>query len=187
MGNELKAVERESLEIELRRALEQKEFVLHYQPKVNIDSGHITGVEALIRWQQPDRRLVPPLQFIPIAEECGLIVEIGRWVLREACTQACEWKNADFPPLRIAVNLSAVEFRHADLVTNVRKIFSETNMDPRCIEFELTESVLMDNADEASSVLKQIKALGVNLAIDDFGMGYSSELYRQPLNLKKTS
>jgi diguanylate cyclase (GGDEF)-like protein/PAS domain S-box-containing protein len=183
----LKAVERQSLGRELRRALEQEEFVLHYQPKVNIDSGHITGVEALLRWQQPDQGLVPPLQFIPIAEECGLIVEIGRWVLREACTQACEWKNAGFPPLRIAVNVSAVEFRRADFVANVRKIFSETNVDPQWIEFELTESVLLDGADEATSVLKQIKSLGVHLAIDDFGMSYSSlgYLHQYPIDVLK--
>ena len=107
----LKAVERQSLEGSLRRALEREEFLLHYQPKVNLDTGEIAGVEALIRWEHPDRGLVPPSQFVPIAEDCGLILQIGRWVLREACRQARAWQNAGLPPLPIAVNVSAVEFR----------------------------------------------------------------------------
>jgi len=111
-----KAVERQSLEGELRRALERKEFLLHYQPKVNLDTDEITGVEALIRWQQPGRGLVPPSQFVPIAEDCGLIVQIGRWVLREACRQTRAWQDAGLPPLPIAVNVSAIEFREKGFV-----------------------------------------------------------------------
>src|ERR1700687_2298671 len=122
----VKAVERQSLEGSLRRALEREEFLLHYQPKVNLETGEITGIEALIRWQQPDRGLVPPSQFVPIAEDCGLILQIGRWVLREACGQARAWRDAGLPPMRIAVNVSAVEFRDQDFVNGVRTVLSET-------------------------------------------------------------
>src|ERR1700737_1927019 len=127
----LKAVERQSLESSLRRALERQEFLLHYQPKVNLDTGEITGVEALVRWQQPDRGLVPPAQFVPVAEDCGLILPIGRWVLREACRQARAWQDAGLPPLPIAVNVSAVEFRDEGFVQSVRTILAETGLEAR--------------------------------------------------------
>jgi len=182
-----KAVERQSLEGSLRRALERAEFLLHYQPTVNLDTGEITGVEALIRWQQPDRGLVPPSQFIPVAEDCGLIVQIGRWVLREACRQARAWQHAGLPPLPVAVNVSAVEFRHKHFVEGVRAILSETGLEARYLELELTEGVLMADAESTSAILQELKTMGVHLAVDDFGTGYSSLSYlRQfPIDILK--
>lgn len=173
----LKAVERQSLEGSLRRALEREEFLLHYQPKVNLESGEITGIEALIRWQQPERGLVPPSQFVPIAEDCGLILPIGRWVLREACRQARAWQDAGLPPLPIAINVSAVEFRDKDFVESVRTILSETGLEARYLELELTEGVLMEDAESSAYVLRELKKMGVQLAVDDFGTGYSSLSY----------
>src|SRR6202790_2879883 len=173
----LRAVERQSLESNLRRALEREEFLLHYQPKVDLDTGEITGVEALIRWQQPDRGLVPPAQFVPIAEDCGLIVDIGRWAMREACRQARSWQDAGLPPLSIAVNVSAVEFRDKGFVEGVRTILADTDLEARYLELELTEGVLMENAESTASVLQELKAMGVRLAVDDFGTGYSSLSY----------
>ena len=173
----LKAVERQSLEGSLRRALERKEFLLHYQPKVNLNTGEITGVEALVRWQQPDRGLVPPAQFVPVAEDCGLILPMGRWVLREACRQARAWQDAGLPPLPIAVNVSAVEFRDKGFVESVRSILSETGLDARYLELELTEGVLMGEAESTACVLQELKTMGVHLAVDDFGTGYSSLSY----------
>jgi diguanylate cyclase (GGDEF)-like protein/PAS domain S-box-containing protein len=172
-----KAVERQFLEGSLRRALEREEFLLHYQPKVNLDTGEITGVEALVRWQQPDRGLIPPAQFVPIAEDCGLIVKIGRWVLREACRQGRAWQDAGLPPLPIAVNVSAVEFRHKDFVESVRTILSETGLEARYLELEVTEGVLMDDAESTASILRELKMMGVHLAVDHFGTGYSSLSY----------
>jgi diguanylate cyclase (GGDEF)-like protein len=173
----LKAVERQSLESSLRRALEREEFLLHYQPKVNLDTVEITGVEALVRWQQPDRGLVPPSQFVPIAEDCGLILQIGRWVLREACRQARAWQDAGLPPLPIAVNVSAVEFRDKGFVQGVRTILAETGLEARYLELELTERVLMGDVESTASVLQELKMMGIHLAVDDFGTGYSSLSY----------
>jgi len=183
----VKAVERQSVEGSLRRALERQEFLLHYQPKVNLDTGEITGVEALIRWQQPDRGLVLPSQFVPIAEDCGLIIQIGHWVLREACRQARAWQNAGLRPLPIAVNVSAVEFREKGFVEGVRAILSETGLEARYLELELTEGVLMEDAESTASVLQELKRMGVHLAVDDFGTGYSSLSYlRQfPIDILK--
>jgi diguanylate cyclase (GGDEF)-like protein/PAS domain S-box-containing protein len=173
----LKAVKRQSLESSLRCALEREEFLLHYQPKVNLDTGEITGVEALIRWQQPDRGLVPPSQFVPIAEDCGLILPIGRWVLREACRQARAWQDAGLPPVPIAVNVSASEFCDSGFVEGVRRILAETGLEARYLELELTERVLMEDAESTASVLQELKMMGVHLAVDDFGTGYSSLSY----------
>jgi diguanylate cyclase (GGDEF)-like protein/PAS domain S-box-containing protein len=173
----LKSVERQSLEASLRFALEREEFLLDYQPKVNLETGEITGVEALIRWQPPNRGLVPPAQFVPIAEDCGLIIPIGRWVMREACRQARAWQDAGLPPLPIAVNVSAVEFRDRGFVEGVRKILSETGLPAQYLELELTEGVLMKDAESATSVLLELKAMGIHLAVDDFGTGYSSLSY----------
>src|SRR6202521_560010 len=173
----LRAVERQSLEGSLRRAIEREEFLLHYQPKVNLDTGEITGVEALIRWQQPDRGLVPPAQFVPIAEDCGLIVQIGRWALHEACRQAREWQDAGLPFKRISINVSAVEFRDKGFVEAVRTILSETGFEARYLDFELTEGVLMEDAESTASVLQALKRMGIHLAVDDFGTGYSSLSY----------
>jgi diguanylate cyclase (GGDEF)-like protein/PAS domain S-box-containing protein len=173
----LKIVERQSMESALRRALEQKEFLLHYQPVVNLGTGEITGVEALIRWQQPDRELIPPSLFVPVAEECDLIVPIGRWVLHEACKQARAWQDAGLRYLRVAVNVSAVEFREPGFVDGVRAILSETGLEARYLELELTEGVLMENAKSSAAVLDELKTMGIHLAVDDFGTGYSSLSY----------
>ena len=183
----LKAVERQSLEASLRRALEREEFLLHYQPKVTLETGQIAGVEALIRWQQPDRGLVPPSRFVPIAEDCGLILKIGRWVLREACRQARAWQDVGLTPVPIAVNVSAVEFRSKGFVEGVWTALSETGLDPRYLELELTERVLMEDAESTASVLQSLKRMGVRLAVDDFGTGYSSLSYlRQfPIDILK--
>jgi diguanylate cyclase (GGDEF)-like protein/PAS domain S-box-containing protein len=183
----LRAVERQSLEGSLRRALEREEFLLHYQPKVNLDTGEITGVEALIRWQQPERGLVPPAQFVPVAEDCGLIIQIGRWVLREACWQMRAWQDAGLPLLPLAVNVSAVEFRDESFVEGLRAILSETGLQARYLELELTEGVLMEHAESTAAVLQQLKMMGVHLVVDDFGTGYSSLSYLQqfPIDVLK--
>jgi diguanylate cyclase (GGDEF)-like protein/PAS domain S-box-containing protein len=183
----LKAVERQSLEGSLRAALERQEFLLHYQPKLNLVTGKITGVEALLRWRHPDRGFVPPSQFVRIAEDCGLIVPIGRWALREACRQARAWQDANLAFKRVSVNLSAVEFRHWDFVESVRTILSESGLEGRYLDIELTERILMEHADSAASVLPKLKMMGVHLAVDDFGTGYSSLSYlRQfPIDILK--
>jgi len=173
----LKAVERQILESSLRRALDREEFVLHYQPKVSLDTGDITGVEALVRWQQPEKGLVTPSQFVPVAEDCGLILPIGRWVMREACRQAHSWHSAGLSLLPIAVNVSAVEFRNRNFVQGVRSVLLETGLDPRYLELELTEGVLMEDAESTTLVLQELKMMGVHLAVDDFGTGYSSLSY----------
>jgi len=173
----VRAVERQSLEAHLRRALERREFVLHYQSKTNLETGAISGAEALIRWLHPERGLLPPAQFVPIAEDCGIIVPIGRWVLREACRQARGWQAAGLPPVPVAVNISALEFRHKDFLAGVRAILAETELEPCYLELEVTESVLMQDVESTGVVLKALKSMGVLLAIDDFGTGYSSLNY----------
>jgi diguanylate cyclase (GGDEF)-like protein len=172
-----RALQRHSIEAGLRRALERQEFVLHYQPKINLLSGAITGVEALIRWQHPERGLVPPGQFVPIAEDCGLILPMDRWVLREACRQAQAWRQSGLPPITVAVNTSALEFRAQDFLENIRATLEDTGLEPRYLELELTESLLMHNAESTNSVLRALADWGVKLAIDDFGTGYSSLSY----------
>ncbi len=169
----VRAVERQSIEESLRRALERQEFALHYQPKVNLRSGEITGAEALIRWTHPVRGLIPPAQFIPVAEDCGMILPIGNWVLREACQQARAWADAGLPLRSIAVNISAVELRDESFPEVVFAILKETGLDPRTLELELTESVLMKHAESTEIILKRLRAKGVQLAVDDFGTGYS--------------
>jgi diguanylate cyclase (GGDEF)-like protein/PAS domain S-box-containing protein len=173
----VRAVERQFLEGSLRRALSRHEFVLHYQPKINLTSGAITGVEALLRWHHPERGLIPPALFVPIAEDCGLIVPIGRWVLREACRQARAWIDAGLSPLPVAVNISAIEFQSKDFLEGVRAILEQTRLDPCYLELELTESVLMRDAEFTAPALSALKTVGVRLAIDDFGTGYSSLSY----------
>ncbi len=183
----VRAVERQSLEGSLSRALERHEFVLHYQPKINLEKGAITGAEALIRWLHLDRGLIPPAQFVPIAEDTGLLLPIGRWVLHEACRQARAWLDAGLRPVPVAVNISAVEFRDKGFLEGVRAILKDTRLEPRYLELELTESVLMQHADSAASVLQALKAMGVQLAVDDFGTGYSSLSYlrRFPIDTLK--
>jgi diguanylate cyclase (GGDEF)-like protein/PAS domain S-box-containing protein len=173
----IRAVERQFIESRLRLALERKEFVLHYQPKVNLATGKITGVEALIRWQHPEWGMVMPERFISIAEDCGLIVPTGRWVVREACRQARQWTDAGIDPGSIAVNISALEFRRKDFFDSVRTILNDTGLSPHCLQLEITESVLMRDVDASTAILRRFKDLGVQLAVDDFGTGYSSLSY----------
>jgi diguanylate cyclase (GGDEF)-like protein/PAS domain S-box-containing protein len=182
-----RAFERQSVESSLRRALERSELVLHYQPKLNLETGTVAGVEALVRWNHPDRGLVPPASFIPIAEECGFIVPIGRWVLRQACLQAKSWIDAGLPAMRMAINISAVELRAKDFATAVRDVLNETGLDPNYLELELTETFLMQDSKATALVLHAIKALGVHLTLDDFGTGYSSLSYlkRFPIDTLK--
>ena len=182
-----KAMERLMLEGGLRRALEQREFLLHYQPRVDLRTGEITGMEALVRWQHPEKGLIPPLRFIPVAEETGLIVPLGEWVLRTACEQNKSWQRAGLKPVCVAVNLSACQFRHQDLVQVVADILKETDLDPGYLELEMTESLIMHNVEETIATLTRLKAMGVKLSIDDFGTGYSSLSYlkRFPIDMLK--
>jgi diguanylate cyclase (GGDEF)-like protein/PAS domain S-box-containing protein len=182
-----RATERQSMENALRHALERRELLLHYQPIMNLSTGAIAGVEALIRWQHPALGFVLPSQFIAIAEESGLIVPIGRWVLREACRQVKDWQDAGLPSFRLAVNISAVELRSTEFVANVETILAETGFDPGRLELELTETFLMQDSKSTASVLNSLKGLGLQLALDDFGTGYSSLSYmrRFPIDALK--
>jgi diguanylate cyclase (GGDEF)-like protein/PAS domain S-box-containing protein len=171
------ASERLALETNLRYALERGEFVLHYQPFVNALNGDITGMEALVRWQPIGRDLVYPDKFIPIAEETGLIVPLGEWVLRTACAQAFAWTKDGLPPIVMAVNLSGRQFQSGKIVSIVRAVLKETGLPAQQLELELTESIVMDQAEQAITTLDDLKAIGVRLAIDDFGTGYSSLAY----------
>jgi diguanylate cyclase (GGDEF)-like protein/PAS domain S-box-containing protein len=171
---DVEAVERESVAAQLRRALEGREFVLHYQQKRNLDTGAISGLEALIRWPHPERGLLPAVQFVRVAEDCGQIVPLGRWVLREVCRQARAWQQAGLAPMPVAVNISALEFRHKDFVAGVRTICAETGLNPRYLELEIAESVLMHDVEFTARVLRDLKSIGVLVAVDNFGTGYSS-------------
>lgn len=168
-----------SLESDLRHAIARNELVLHYQPQVSVASGRTIGVEALIRWQHPQRGLLSPAAFIRIAEESGLIIDIGNWVLREACRQQRAWALCHNPPLRMAINISAVQFRRRNFAENVRRIIQETGIDPCYIELELTENNAMHHADDVLNTLRELKCIGVKLAIDDFGTGFSNLSYLQ--------
>ncbi len=165
------------VEAGLRRALERGEFVLHYQPKVDAPTGRVTGMEALIRWQHPERGLLAPGEFIAVAEDSGLIVPIGAWVLEEACRQARAWRDGGLPPLRLAVNLSPRQFRQKALVDRIGAVLDRTGFPAALLELEITESVLMDQDARVSEVFTGLKALGVSISIDDFGTGYSSLSY----------
>ncbi|ADI83323.1 putative bifunctional diguanylate cyclase/phosphodiesterase [Geobacter sulfurreducens] len=179
--------ERMALETSLHRAIRQHEFLLCYQPRVDLRTGRISGVEALVRWNHPEMGLVPPARFIPLAEETGLIVPIGEWVLRTACAQNKAWQDAGLPPLRMAVNLSARQFRQENLIQMVADALAETGLDPRWLELELTESLLMEQAEQSVSILRSLADMGIDIAVDDFGTGYSSLGYlkRFPItNLK---
>jgi diguanylate cyclase (GGDEF)-like protein/PAS domain S-box-containing protein len=181
------SIERLALETNLRRALEQNEFSLHYQAKVNFKTGVITGVEALLRWQSPVLGSVSPAQFIPLAEETGMIVPIGKWVMRTACAQNVAWQKEGLPPVGMSVNLSMRQLNDEGLVREIESVLRDTGMEPALLEFEVTESMIMHNAERAVKVLNTIKALGVRLAIDDFGTGYSSlaHLKRFPIDTLK--
>jgi diguanylate cyclase (GGDEF)-like protein len=172
-----RAVERQAIEEGLRRAIERREFALHYQPKVDLMTGAITGAEALLRWTHPTRGLISPTHFIPVAEDCGLILPIGAWVVHEACTQARAWKDAGLPAITVAVNVSAIQFRYESFLSELIAVLRKTSLDPRSLELELTESVLMKQTASAATILKTLRASGIRIAIDDFGTGYSSLSY----------
>ncbi len=176
-----------ALETRLRRAIEQQELCVFYQPQVDIASGRIVGAEALVRWQDPIDGLIPPLRFIPIAEETGLILAIGEWVLRETCRQGRFWLDAGLPPLTLAVNVSPHQFCRGDICAVVATVLSDTGFPPQQLELEITESGLMENQDNAAAILNSLRAQGVRLAIDDFGTGYSSLAYLKhfPLDMLK--
>jgi diguanylate cyclase (GGDEF)-like protein/PAS domain S-box-containing protein len=179
------AVERLTLESSLRLALDRKELFLMYQPQMNIATGKIIGLEALLRWQHPKLGLVPPDKFIRIAENCGLIVPIGEWVLSTACSQARKWQDEGLPAVSVAVNVSAVQFRQEDFCELIRRVLHETGLGPQYLELELTESLLLANADVMLSVVEELKAIGVTLAIDDFGTGYSNFNYLRQFQVSK--
>ncbi|WHS59256.1 EAL domain-containing protein [Pseudomonas sp. G2-4] len=174
-----RARQQQTIESGLRLALQHKEFVLHYQPKLDLTSGKVVGVEALVRWNRPDQGLIYPSDFIPVAEDSGLIVPLSQWVLQEACQQACRWQAQGMRPLILSVNISAIDFRQRGFVEGIARTLKETGFDPTQLELEITESVLMHNIDTTVATLKAIKQLGIRLAIDDFGTGYSSLSYLQ--------
>ncbi|SEC45221.1 bifunctional diguanylate cyclase/phosphodiesterase [Paenibacillus sp. GP183] len=181
------ASERLELEQELRKAVERNEFVLFYQPQLDFESGAITGVEALVRWQHPKRGMISPAEFIPLAEETGLIIPIGEWVLRTACRQNKEWQGAGFSPIRVAVNLSVYQFKQDNIINKVAEILNETGLNPIYLELEITESIAMQNPERIIITLEELKKLGIQISIDDFGTGYSSLSYLRdfPINRLK--
>ena len=182
-----RAVERLIIENNLRLALEKQQFILYYQPKVNLNTGQITGVEALLRWQHDEWGEIVPDIFVPVAEDTGLIIPIGRWVLRQACMQAKIWQGAGLQDITLAINISAQEFLQKDFVAGVRAILIETGLAAHFLELEITESVLMRDAECSKNILQQLKKMGIKLAVDDFGTGYSSLSYLQrfPIDVLK--
>lgn len=181
----VEAVDHLSMRNGLRRALERGEFVLHYQPQIDLASGALIGVEALIRWNHPDLGMVLPARFIPVAEDSALIVPIGEWVLREACRQAAIWQKAGIRGLVVAVNLSAIQFKRGNLEQSLIGAFEESGIDPRYLELELTESILISDTESVLATVKRLKVLGVKLSIDDFGTGYSSLSYLKRFQVDK--
>jgi len=194
----VQVIQRLQLETELQRALKsaqigQSEFEVHYQPIVALETDVISGFEALVRWRHPQRGLISPADFIPVAEQTGLIVPLDRWVLQEACRQMCVWREQygeryrDHPPLTISVNLSSKQFSHSDLTEQVERILRETGLPSEALKLEITESAIIENADSAVATLSKLQALGIQLSMDDFGTGYSSlgYLHRFPLNTLK--
>ena len=174
-----------AMENELRAALEKGQFVLHYQPKVDVASGTVVGMEALVRWNHPQKGMIWPSEFIPLAEETGLIVPLGKWVLYEACTQARHWHALGMADMAVAVNISGVQFQQRDLVDTVARVLAASGLDPRHLELEITESVVMQNASEAIVMLGELHRMGVSLSIDDFGTGYSSLNYLKRFPIDK--
>jgi len=177
--------EKVRLESDMHVALEQKQFELHYQPKVNTATGVMHGAEALLRWTHPEHGVIPPSKFIPIAEECGLIGALGAWVVREACRQARAWQLDGLPPLRIAVNISASQFRQGDIVSIIRDALDAVGLEARFLEIELTESVVMSDPEESIAILEKLSTMGVLVSIDDFGTGYSSMSYLRRFPIDK--
>lgn len=184
-GMDTSTQEKVRLEVDLRVALEQKQFELHYQPKVNTATGVVHGAEALLRWSHPTRGPISPAQFIPIAEESGLIGPIGAWVVREACRQARAWQLEGLAPLRVAVNLSASQFRQGDVVAMIRDALEDAGLEARFLEVELTESVVMSDPEESIAILEQLSTMGVLVSVDDFGTGYSSMSYLRKFPIDK--
>ncbi|MGE8187287.1 putative bifunctional diguanylate cyclase/phosphodiesterase [Pseudomonas sp. NPDC086278] len=182
-----RARDQQTIESGIRLALERDEFVLHYQPKLDLGTGEVVGAEALIRWLKPGDGWVYPSDFIGVAEDSGLIVPLSKWVLRQACRQACAWQAQGLPRLCMSVNVSAIDFRQRGFVEGIELVLEQTGLDPSLLELEITEGVLMQNVDTTVTALKRIKALGVRLAIDDFGTGYSSLSYlrRFPIDVLK--
>jgi diguanylate cyclase (GGDEF)-like protein len=178
-------LERLHLETSLRLALDKGQFLLHYQPQASLSCGKIVGAEALLRWQHPEWGLLAPGRFIPVAEDSGLIVPIGEWVLREACRQARAWQEAGLARLTVAVNLSALQFKRTDLMATVTRALAESGLAPECLELELTESILIQDVDSALRVVREMRDMGLKLSIDDFGTGYSSLSYLQKLAVDK--
>ncbi len=172
-----------SLEGHLRRAVERQEFQLHYQPKADLESGRVTGVEALLRWHRPGQGMVPPDRFIAVLEDTGLILQVGAWVIRSACEQLAAWDQQGLPPLRVAVNLSARQFRHLYLASLVEDTLRENGIEPDRLEIELTESLLMEDTEATRNLLASFARMGVRLAIDDFGTGHSSLAYLRRFNV----
>jgi EAL domain-containing protein (putative c-di-GMP-specific phosphodiesterase class I) len=189
-GMHTQLVERMQLETDLRRALDAGELFLHYQPTIDLASGQIVGAEALARWNHPTRGLVPPSEFIPLAEASGLIQRLGAWVLREACRQAAEWQQANprrDRPLTLSVNLSGKQLQHAQVIDDVAVALRDSGLPPASLVLEMTESILLDDSETVLDILRQLKELGARLAIDDFGTGYSSlsYLHRFPVDILK--
>ncbi|MEW6520511.1 MAG: EAL domain-containing protein [Thermodesulfobacteriota bacterium] len=182
-----RAMEKLSIETDLKKAVERKELLLYYQPQVDLQTGRLAGVEALVRWLHPRLGMVPPSLFIPIAEETGLIVEVGEWVLQEACRQAVLWQRAGLVPVRMGVNISSLQFKQQGLAALVDQVLQQTGLAAGCLELELTESAIMQNVSQVNQTLIELKELGVNLSVDDFGTGYSSMSYlkRFPLDTLK--
>ena len=183
----IKALKRLRLEGKLRRALERSEFEVHYQPQLDVRSGKVVGMEALVRWRHPEQGLISPIEFIPLAEDTGLIVSLGEWVLYTACAQSKKWQEEGFGQLSLAVNLSARQFHQSDLPSVIARILRETGLDPHFLELELTESSIMVNTEVTIQALSDIKSIGVRVALDDFGTGYSSLGYlkRLPIDVLK--
>ena len=173
------SAERLEMETELRHAVDRGELTLHYQPSADIATGCVAAVEALVRWRHPVRGLIPPDKFIPLADETGLIGEIGRWVLFEACAQTKRWHDAGIAPLKVSVNVSAVQFRQGDLAQVVHSALVQTGLPPQCLDLEITETVLMQDAAATIAMLRELKRMGVSISVDDFGTGYSSLAYLQ--------
>jgi diguanylate cyclase (GGDEF)-like protein len=187
LSMDAQAALRLSMEINLRKAMERGEFFLNYQPKVNVKTGMVVSFEALVRWQNPELGLVEPLQFIPLAEETGLIVPLGEWVLRTACAQNKAWQDAKYPHLRVAVNFSPRQFQILRLADMVENVLAETNLDPCWLELEVTEGIMLQNVENTITTLRRLSDLGVHISIDDFGIGYSSLSYikKLPINTLK--
>ncbi|WP_230368658.1 putative bifunctional diguanylate cyclase/phosphodiesterase [Paludibacterium denitrificans] len=184
-GMNAEAAERLNIENGLRLALAQQELALHYQPQIDLASGLLVGAEALLRWQHPQQGMLSPGLFIPIAEESGLIVPIGEWVIASACQQAARWQRAGLPPFVVAVNLSALQFLRGDIVASVEAALQQSGLAPQYLELELTESILIQNTAKVLAITQRLSALGVQLSIDDFGTGYSSLSYLKRLKVDK--